>query len=107
MLPISIFSQPTNLTDREVMIQMYEKIIYIEETIGRIDDNSKATDYKIAQTDSRVTKNEMNIDTFFERLKELVARWNVLLSLFATFILGIFAWMWRSVSYRKHNTQTK
>ena len=101
--PILGFSQPSNLTDREVLIQMYEKITFIEETVKRINNNSIITGTRVNEMESRITKNEMNISTFLERLKELVARWNALLAMFSTFILGIFVWMWRSVSYRKNN----
>ena len=101
--PILGFSQPTDLTDREVLIQMYEKITFIEETVKRINNNSIITETRVTAMRDRITKNEMNISTFLERLKELVTRWNMLLGMFSTFILGIFIWMWRSISYRKNN----
>ena len=107
MLPISVFSQPSNLTDREVLIQMYEKIIYIENAVKKINSNSMIIDGRVTQIENRVIKNEMNISTFMEKLKELVTRWNTLLGMFAIFILGIFTWMWRSVSYRKNNNKIK
>jgi len=106
MLPISVFSQPTNLTDREVLIQMYGKITNIEKTVEKISENSMVIENKVYKMESRITKNEMNISTFLEKVKDLVARGNMLLGLFSTFILGIFVWMWRSVSYRKNNGKT-
>lgn len=107
VLPITVSSQPTNLTDREVLIQMYEKITYIEETTNRINNNQMKSSNKIIQVESRVVKNEVEIKNILERIKELVLRWNTLLGLFATFILGIFVWMWRSVAYRKNNSKVK
>lgn len=105
--PISIFSQPSNLTDREVLIQMYEKITFIEETTRRIDDNSHNINEKLVRVEGKIIKNEIEIKNIMERIKGIILRWNTLLGMFSTFILGIFVWMWRSVSYRKNNAKAK
>lgn len=93
--PISIFSQPSDLTDRELLIQLHSKIEFIEESVKRIENNSKDVTVNINLMEKRITKNEINIAGFYEKLGELVARWNTLLGLFVTFIIGIFIWMWR------------
>ncbi|GAJ24944.1 unnamed protein product [marine sediment metagenome] len=95
IFPISIFSQPSDLTDRELLIQLYGKIEFIERTVRRIEDNSKNVTANVNLMEKRITKNEINIAGFYEKLGELVARWNYLLGLFVTFIIGIFIWMWR------------
>jgi len=92
---VSVYSQPTNLTEREMLIQLTEKINYIEQTVRRIDENSVDVNEKIYTMDRRVTKNEMDIGGFIERLKELVARWNALIGIFSAFVLGMFIWMWK------------
>ena len=92
---VSVYSQPTNLTEREMLIQLTEKINYIEQTVRRIDGNSVNVNEKIYTMDRRVTKNEMDIGGFIERLKELVARWNALIGIFSAFVLGMFIWMWK------------
>jgi len=97
MLPISVFSQPSDLTDRELLIQLYGKVESIRETVRRIEDNSKNVTANVNLMEKRVTKNEINIAGFYEKLEELVARWNTLLALFIAFITGIFIWMWRKV----------
>lgn len=95
--PISIFSQPSDLTDRELLIQLFEKINFIEESVKRIENNSKDVTTNINLIEKRITKNEINIAGFYEKLGELVARWNTLLGLFVAFITGIFIWMWRKI----------
>ena len=95
IFPISIFSQPSDLTDRELLIQLFGKINFIEESVKRIENNSKDVTVNINLMEKRITKNEINISGFYDKLGELVARWNTLLGLFVAFITGIFIWMWR------------
>ena len=87
--------QPTNLTDRELLIQLHGKIEFIEESVKRIENNSTNVNERISFLDKQVSKNEINIAGFYERLGDLVVRWNALLALFAGFIITIFIWMWR------------
>lgn len=101
----SALSQPTDLTDRELLIQLYGKMESIEKSIIRIENNSKNVNENTVLLEKRITKNEINIAGFYEKLSELVSRWNTLLGLFVTFVTGIFVWMWRKVYNEKRTTK--
>lgn len=88
-------AQPSSLSDRELLIQLHSKLEFIEESVKRIEENSSDVNQKVILLDKQVTRNELNIAGFYDRLEDLVARWNYLLGLFVTFITGIFIWMWR------------
>jgi cytochrome b subunit of formate dehydrogenase len=77
------------------LIQLFEKINFIEESVKRIENNSENVTVNINLMEKRITKNEISIAGFYDKLGELVARWNTLLGLFVAFITGIFIWMWR------------
>ena len=101
----NVLSQPTDLTDRELLIQLYSKIESIEGSVKRIENNSKNVTENVNFLEKRVTKNEISIAGFYEKLGELVSRWNTLLGLFVAFISGIFIWMWRKVYNEKRTTK--
>lgn len=84
-----------DLTDREILIQLIEKFEHLEKAVLRIEFSSDITRNKITSIDREIYKNSIEINSLFERYKAAVVRWNTLLGLFATFILGIFVWMWR------------
>lgn len=84
-----------DLTDREILIQLIEKFSYLEKAIERIEVNSNAIVGEVISFDKRIYKNSIEIDNLSEGHKETISRWNILLGLFATFILGIFVFMWR------------
>ena len=100
-------SQPRDLTDRELLIQLYSKMQSIDNSVHRIEDNSKIVTKGAALLEKRVTKNEINISGFYEKLGELVARWNTLLGLFVVFVTTIFIWMWKKVYNGKNNKLVK
>jgi len=97
-------AQPTDLSDRELLIQLYSKMESVEEAVKRIEKNSTNLNEEIVGLDRRVSKNEINIAGFYGKLGELVSRWNYLLGLFVTFITGIFIWMWRK-SYNNNKNK--
>jgi hypothetical protein len=100
-------AQPSNLTDRELLIQLHSKIEFIEQSVKRIESNSANVNERINLLDKQVSKNEINIASFFNRLEDLVVRWNALLVLFAGFIITIFVWMWRRAYNGKNNKLAK
>jgi len=101
------FAQPSSLSDRELLIQLHSKLEFIEATVKRIEGSSLEVNRKIVTLDKQVTKNEMNIAGFYDKLEDLVSRWNYLLGLFVTFITGIFVWMWRRNYNGKDNKLVK
>ena len=88
-----------DLTDRELLIQLIEKFSNLEEAIKRIETNSDIVRKEIISFDKRIYKNSMDIDNLSKGHEDTISRWNILLGLFATFILGIFVYMWRK-SYK-------
>ena len=87
--------QVEDLTDREILIQLIEKFNHFRDAIERIEINSSAITGEIISFNKRIDKNSIEIDNLSEGHKETISRWNILLGLFATFILGIFIWMWK------------
>lgn len=83
------------LTDREILIQLIEKFGYFEQAVLRIEFNSDITRNKIISIDRKIDKNSIGISNLSETHKATILRWNTLLALFVTFILGIFIWMWK------------
>lgn len=84
-----------DLTDREILIQLIEKFYHLEEAIKRIETNSDIVRNEIISFDRRIYKNFIEINNLSEMNKATILRWNTLLGLFVTFILGIFVWMWK------------
>jgi predicted PurR-regulated permease PerM len=91
------YMQPTQLTERELLIQLCEKVDYINSGIARIEKTMALNTEKISQLDIRTTINEQNIGSMLERIKELAGTWNWLLGLFATLLLGMFVYLWKGV----------
>ena len=96
-ISLGVFAQPTNLTDRELLIQLMTKIEFIEKSVRRIEIHSEDVKHNMVVLEKQVSKNEINIASFCGKLEGLVKRWNALLGLFATFILAIFIFMWKKV----------
>ena len=84
-----------DLTDREILIQLIEKFYHLEGAIKRIETNSDIVRNEIISFDRRIYKNFIEINNLSEMNKATILRWNTLLGLFVTFILGIFVWMWK------------
>ena len=99
--------QSSNLTDRELLIQLTAKVGFIEESVKRIESNEARAHSRTNTLENQVTKNEINIAGFCDRLDSLMVRWNALLFLFATFILGIFVFMWRKAYSVKNSKVAK
>jgi hypothetical protein len=89
------FGQPTNLTDRELLIQLTSKIEFIEKSVMRIENYTEDVKLNLGVVEKQVAKNEINIASFFSKLEDLNTRWSALLVLFAGFVITIFVWMWR------------
>ena len=99
------YTQPTELTEREMLIQLCGKVDFINEGIARIEKIMVSNTEKISQLDIRTTINEQNIASMLDRIKELAGTWNWLLGLFATLLLGMFVYLWKGV-YGKTNHRT-
>lgn len=84
-----------DLTDRELLIQLVEKFYHLENSIKRIEVNSDIVRKEIISFDRRIYKNSMYIESLSKEHEGAISRWNILLGLFATFILGIFLYIWR------------
>jgi len=89
-------AQISNLTDRELLIQLNSRMEYIQKTVARIETNSNETSYRMNDIEKRVTKNENNIDIFCIHVDEICSQWNKLLALFVIFISGIFIAIFRT-----------
>ena len=83
--------QPSNLSDRELLIQLYSKIDVIEKAVNKIVDNSELVQRNIVNLDKRITKNESNIDLFCENMNQIMAKWNILLTFFLTLLVAVIA----------------
>lgn len=104
----NIFAQPpSNLTDRELLIQLTVKVGFIEESVKRIENNSARANSKVDILEKQVAKNEINIAGFFDKIDDLTTRWNALLALFAGFMITIFVWMWRRTYNGPRPTKSK
>ena len=100
------YAQPTQLTDRELLIKLYTKIEAIEKSIYSITPKIEATDKAIVMLDKRVTTNETNFVSFCKRFDDLTIRWNTLITIFFTSLLGMIAWIVRnSYVIRKENNK--
>ena len=101
------YTQKSELTDRELLIQLTEKVNYINDSVTRIERNFGSISDKIYILENRITVTEQSIFSILERIKDLVAVWNWLLALFASFVLAIFIWMiqgfWRHGNRKKVN----
>lgn len=82
-------AQPSNLSDRELLVQLYSKVEGIENSMNKIVDNSELVQRNIVNLDKRVTKNEINIDSFCESLDAIMKKWTILLSFFLTLLVGV------------------
>ena len=89
IISITVMAQPSNLTDRELLIQLYGKTETIERMVNTISDNTYRIQKDISALDKRVTKNETNIDTFCKSIDGVVAKWNTLLAFFLTLLVGV------------------
>jgi len=95
MLSGLCYAQPTQLTDRELLIQLYTKIEAIEKSIYSITPKLEATDKAIVMLDKRVTTNETNFVSFCKRFDDLTVRWNTLITIFFASLLGMITWTLR------------
>lgn len=86
----NVNAQITNLTDRELLIQVYTKMETIEKSIAKMADSYDSMESSMNLLEKRVTKNEISIATFCEKIDTMSASWYWLLGLFFTFISGIF-----------------
>ena len=100
------YAQPTELTERELLVQLCEKVDFINKGIARIEETMVSNTEKISQLDIRTTVNEQNISSMLERIKELAGTWNWLLGLFASLLLGMFVYLWKGV-YGNRRTNHK
>ena len=94
------FAQGSSLTDRELLLQLYEKVNYINNSLARIETKFTSIEAKadIAmekadKVENRVTINEQSIFSILEKIKELAINWNRLMMVFLTFIFSIFTYI--------------
>lgn len=97
-------AQPTDLTDRELLIQLITKIEFIEKSVRRIEIHSEDVKHNMVIIEKQVARNEINIAGFCDKLDDLKKIWTSLLFLFASFTIGIFVFMWRK-SYSGKSTK--
>ena len=85
-------AQPFNdLTERELLIQLYSKIEGIERDVNKMVENTELIQRNIYNLDKRITKNETNIDSFCKSIEDIVAKWNMLLTFFLTLLVAVIA----------------
>lgn len=96
-----------DLTDREILIQLIEKFNYLESAVKRLETNSSFVIKEILSIEKSMSENAAKVDSISGKYGETVARWNTLLGLFVTFILGIFIWMWKRVYNGKKAERSK
>ena len=85
-------AQPfNNLSDRELLIQLYSKLEGIERDVNKMVENTELIQRNIYNLDKRITKNESNIESFCESIDDIVAKWNMLLTFFLTLLVAVIA----------------
>ena len=89
------YAQPSQLSDRELLIQLYTKVDSIENSLNKITTNNELTQKDIFTLDRRVTVNENNFASFCKRFDDLTIRWNALIAIFFASLLGMIAWTMR------------
>ena len=94
------YTQGSSLSDRELLLQLYEKVSFINDSISRIENKFVSVEGKadvaMEKADTlknRVTVNEQSILTILEKIKELSTNWNRLMIVFLTFIFSIFTYI--------------
>ena len=86
------YAQPSQLTDRELLIQLYTKVESIEKGIYNLNTGFENNKRDIYSLDRRVTTYETNFAGFCERFDDLTIRWNTLIAIFFASLLGMIAW---------------
>ena len=107
------FAQGSSLTDRELLLQLYEKVNYINNSLARIESKFTSIEAKadvaMEKTnviENRVTINEQSIISILEKIEELAINWNRLMMVFLTFIFSIFTYIGVGVyGHRKANNR--
>jgi len=89
------YAQPTQLSDRELLIQLYSKVDSIDKSINGLLLDYTSTKRNVILLDKRVTTNESNFASFCKRFDDLTVRWNTLITIFFASLLGMVAWMLR------------
>jgi hypothetical protein len=84
------YAQKIELTERELLIQLNEKVTYINESVSRIENNLVTTTNKANILEGRVTVTEQSLLSICDRIKGLTESWSWIVRLFATVIVGIF-----------------
>ena len=89
------YAQINNLSDRELLIQLYAKTESIEKAIYNLNSSAELNRRDVFALDKRVTTNETNFAGFCKRFDELTVRWNTLITIFFASLLGMVIWMFR------------
>ena len=94
------YAQGSSLSDRELLLQLYEKVSFINDSISRIENKfvsvENKADVAMEKADimkNRITVNEQGILSILEKIKELATNWNRLMIVFLTFIFSIFTYI--------------
>jgi len=123
------YAQDNPLTDRERLVQLCERMANIMAIVNRIETKTDFITDKVNILENRIVgiegqiddlvrrdvintdkankleirtqKNEKDIAVFMDKVDTLVERWNILLGLFATLLLGMFVYMWKEVTRRR------
>jgi len=100
------YAQPTQLTDRELLIQLYTKVDSIEKSMYGLISGYESSKKEIIALDKRITTNETNFASFCKRFDDLTVRWNTLITIFFASLLGMVTWMLRrTYGDRKQNNK--
>jgi hypothetical protein len=95
------------LTERELLIQLNEKVTYINESALRIEKNLITTTEKANTLESRVTVTEQGIISLCNKIEGLTGSWNWTLGLFGILIISVTAYIWKGIyGNRKTNNKT-
>ena len=94
------YAQGSSLSDRELLLQLYEKVSFINDSISRIENKfvsvENKADVAMEKADimkNKITVNEQSILSILEKIKELATNWNRLMIVFLTFIFSIFTYI--------------
>ena len=107
------YAQISNLTDRELLIQLNEKINNINEGITRIENRFAMQDNKIdilnnkiEIVETRVTATEINLNSLCGKVEDLTAIWYWVLGLFGILVISIIVYVWKGIyGNRKANNK--
>ena len=105
------YAQVSNLTERELLIQLNEKmiknsegIIRIETNLGLFTNRLDIVDNRINIVETRMTVTEGNINSLIKQIAGLTGTWNWLLGIFGVFLVSITIYIWKGIYEKNRKT---